>query len=150
MGVVGFVGLVAPHVVRGLVGGRHARGRLLGVLLISLANTIGWTMIALVQIHAGLLTALMSASYIEVARIGDSERARAGCVPDRPKPIHARMNTAIKMRSRDRPDDTSATTAWAGRCEFRPRKWGRWCTPRLPTPRRRFVLNQQLNQQLER
>lgn len=67
VGVIGFVGLVAPHMTRALVGSRHSRvlpvAALLGALLISLADTIGRTVIAPAQIPAGLLTAMIGTPY---------------------------------------------------------------------------------------
>lgn len=67
IGVVGFVGLVAPHLARALVGARHARvlpvAVLLGALLVSVADTIGRSVIAPAQIPAGLVTALIGAPY---------------------------------------------------------------------------------------
>jgi ferric hydroxamate transport system permease protein len=67
VGVVGFVGLVAPHVARALVGGRHRRvlpvATLLGALLVSLADTLGRTVIAPAQIPAGLVTAMIGTPY---------------------------------------------------------------------------------------
>ena len=67
IGVVGFVGLVAPHAARALVGGRHARvlpvAILLGALLVSLADTLGRTAIAPAQVPAGLVTALLGTPY---------------------------------------------------------------------------------------
>ncbi len=67
IGVVAFVGLVAPHAARVLVGGRHARvlpvAALLGAVLVSLADTIGRTVIAPAQIPAGLGTALLGTPY---------------------------------------------------------------------------------------
>jgi iron complex transport system permease protein len=67
IGVVGFVGLVAPHAARALVGGRHARilpvAALLGAILVSLADSLGRTLLAPAQIPAGLLTALIGAPY---------------------------------------------------------------------------------------
>lgn len=67
VGVIGFVGLVAPHITRVLVGARHSRvlpvAALLGALLVSLADTIGRTIIAPAQIPAGLLTALIGTPY---------------------------------------------------------------------------------------
>lgn len=67
MGVVVFVGLVAPHVARGLVGGRHVRvipaAALLGALMVSVADTLGRTVIAPAQVPAGLVTALIGAPY---------------------------------------------------------------------------------------
>jgi iron complex transport system permease protein len=67
IGVVGFVGLVAPHAARALVGGRHVRilpvAALLGAILVSLADSIGRTVLAPAQIPAGLLTAVIGAPY---------------------------------------------------------------------------------------
>jgi ferric hydroxamate transport system permease protein len=67
VGVVGFVGLVAPHVARALVGGRHGRvlpvATLIGAVLVSLADTVGRTVIAPAQIPAGLVTALIGTPY---------------------------------------------------------------------------------------
>ncbi len=67
IGVVGFVGLIAPHLARSLVGSRHSRvipvAVLLGALLVSLADTLGRTVIAPAQIPAGLLTSLIGAPY---------------------------------------------------------------------------------------
>jgi len=67
IGVVGFVGLVAPHAARALVGGRNARvlpvAALLGALLVSLADTLGRTVIAPAQLPAGLVTALIGTPY---------------------------------------------------------------------------------------
>ncbi|SDE52301.1 iron ABC transporter permease [Glycomyces harbinensis] len=67
VGVIGFVGLVAPHLARGLVGSRHTRvlpvSILLGVLLVSLADTLGRTVIAPAQIPAGLVCALIGTPY---------------------------------------------------------------------------------------
>ncbi|MFK3984434.1 iron ABC transporter permease [Micromonospora sp. NPDC050397] len=67
VGVIGFVGLVAPHIARALVGGRHARvlpvAALTGAILVSLADTVGRTVIAPAQIPAGLVTAMIGAPY---------------------------------------------------------------------------------------
>ncbi|MEO3928724.1 iron ABC transporter permease [Micromonosporaceae bacterium B7E4] len=67
VGVIGFVGLVAPHIARALVGGRHARmlpvAALVGAILVSLADTLGRTLIAPAQIPAGLVTAMVGAPY---------------------------------------------------------------------------------------
>jgi ABC-type Fe3+-siderophore transport system permease subunit len=67
VGVVGFVGLVAPHAARALVGGRHTRvlpvAMLLGAILVSLADTIGRSVIAPAQIPAGLMTAMLGTPY---------------------------------------------------------------------------------------
>ncbi|GAB3645129.1 iron ABC transporter permease [Glycomyces tarimensis] len=67
VGVIGFVGLVAPHLARGLVGSRHTRAVpvaiLLGTLLVSIADTVGRTVIAPAQIPAGLMCALIGTPY---------------------------------------------------------------------------------------
>ncbi|HEX2143355.1 MAG TPA: iron chelate uptake ABC transporter family permease subunit, partial [Glycomyces sp.] len=67
VGVIGFVGLVAPHLARALVGSRHTRvlpvAVLLGVLLVSLSDTLGRTVIAPAQIPAGLVCALIGTPY---------------------------------------------------------------------------------------
>lgn len=67
VGVIGFVGLVAPHLARGLVGSRSHRtlpvAILLGILLVSAADTVGRTVIAPAQIPAGLVTALIGTPY---------------------------------------------------------------------------------------
>lgn len=67
VGVIGFVGLVAPHLARALVGSRHTRvlpvSILIGVLLVSLSDTLGRTVIAPAQIPAGLVCALIGTPY---------------------------------------------------------------------------------------
>ncbi|MFI7113904.1 iron ABC transporter permease [Nonomuraea sp. NPDC050227] len=67
VGVVGFVGLVAPHAARALVGGRHVRllpaAAVLGAVLVSLADTLGRTVIAPAQVPAGLVTSLLGTPY---------------------------------------------------------------------------------------
>ncbi|WP_433047811.1 iron ABC transporter permease [Dactylosporangium sp. CS-033363] len=67
IGVVSFVGLVAPHMARALVGARHGRivpvAMVLGALLVSVADTLGRTLIAPSQIPAGLMMALVGAPY---------------------------------------------------------------------------------------
>jgi iron complex transport system permease protein len=67
VGVVGFVGLVAPHLARRLVGAAHRRvvpvAVLLGAVLVSVADTIGRTIIAPGQLPVGLVTALVGTPY---------------------------------------------------------------------------------------
>ncbi len=67
VGVVAFVGLVAPHMARALVGGRHARSvpvaLLLGAVLLGAADLIGRTVIAPAQVPAGLVVAMIGAPY---------------------------------------------------------------------------------------
>ncbi|RBM21514.1 ABC transporter permease [Prauserella sp. PE36] len=67
VGVISFVGLVAPHAARAIVGRRHSRAlpvaALLGGLLVCVADTIGRTVIAPDQLPAGLMTAVFGAPY---------------------------------------------------------------------------------------
>jgi ABC-type Fe3+-siderophore transport system permease subunit len=67
VGVIAFVGLIAPHAARALVGARHVRvlpvAALIGALLVSVADTLGRTVIAPGQLPAGLLTALVGTPY---------------------------------------------------------------------------------------
>ncbi len=67
VGVIGFVGLVAPHAARLLAGSRHRvvlpLAALLGALLTCVADTLGRTVIAPGQLPAGLLTAAVGAPY---------------------------------------------------------------------------------------
>ncbi|AOS64569.1 iron complex transport system permease protein [Actinoalloteichus hymeniacidonis] len=67
VGVISFVGLVAPHAARAIVGRRHSRAlpvaALLGGILVCAADTIGRTVIAPGQLPAGLMTALIGAPY---------------------------------------------------------------------------------------
>ena len=67
VGTVGFVGLVAPHLARTLVGARHGRvipvAMALGGLLVLVADTLGRTVIAPSQLPAGLMIALVGAPY---------------------------------------------------------------------------------------
>jgi iron complex transport system permease protein len=67
VGVIAFVGLVAPHAARAMVGRRHGRAlpvaALLGGILVCVADTIGRTVIAPGQLPAGLMTAIIGAPY---------------------------------------------------------------------------------------
>ncbi|GAA1940254.1 iron ABC transporter permease [Nocardioides hwasunensis] len=67
VGVVGFVGLVAPHAARGLVGGRNARvvpvAVLIGAALLASADAIGRTALAPAELPAGLVVALVGGPY---------------------------------------------------------------------------------------
>ncbi|WP_306232806.1 iron ABC transporter permease [Agrococcus beijingensis] len=67
IGVVAFVGLVAPHAARAIVGARHRAllplAALLGGTLTLLADTLGRTLIAPAQLPAGVMTALVGIPY---------------------------------------------------------------------------------------
>ncbi|MEV0112870.1 iron ABC transporter permease [Streptomyces sp. NPDC050844] len=66
-GTIGFVGLVAPHAARALVGRRHVRvlpvAMLLGAALVGVADLLGRTLIAPAQLGAGLMTAVVGTPY---------------------------------------------------------------------------------------
>lgn len=67
VGLIGFVGLIAPHVARRLVGYGHAKvipaAALTGGLLVMSADFAGRTVIAPAQLPAGLITALIGAPF---------------------------------------------------------------------------------------
>ncbi|MFD1885482.1 iron ABC transporter permease [Paenibacillus wenxiniae] len=67
VGTVGFIGLIAPHMVR-LLTGHHLRqamflSALTGALMLVLADTIGRTVIAPAEVPSGLLIALIGTPY---------------------------------------------------------------------------------------
>lgn len=66
-GPIGFVGLIAPHIARRIAGPEHARhvpvAVLTGGALVLAADLLGRTMIAPVQLPAGLMTALIGAPF---------------------------------------------------------------------------------------
>ncbi|KUM69945.1 iron ABC transporter permease [Streptomyces curacoi] len=66
-GTIGFVGLVAPHAARALVGRQHSRvvpvAVLLGAVLVCTADLVGRTVIAPAQLGAGLMTAVIGTPY---------------------------------------------------------------------------------------
>ncbi len=66
-GLIGFVGLVAPHMARRLVGPAHARlipvSALIGASLVMAADLVGRTVLAPAQLPAGIVTALIGAPF---------------------------------------------------------------------------------------
>lgn len=66
-GTIGFVGLIAPHIARRLVGGRNLTSLIaaavIGVLLMLVADTIGRGLAAPLEIPAGLVTAVIGGPY---------------------------------------------------------------------------------------
>jgi iron complex transport system permease protein len=66
-GIIGFVGLVAPHIARWLVGAGHARmipvSVLLGAVLLVAADTAARTLLAATEIPVGILTAALGGPY---------------------------------------------------------------------------------------
>jgi ABC-type Fe3+-siderophore transport system permease subunit len=66
-GTVGFVGLVAPHIARRLVGSKHSAylpvAALLGTLMMLVADTIARGLIPPLEIPSGLVTSIIGAPY---------------------------------------------------------------------------------------
>ncbi|MGX2949286.1 Fe(3+) dicitrate ABC transporter permease subunit FecD [Ursidibacter sp. B-7004-1] len=66
-GPIAFLGLVAPHLARHLVGGRHRRllpaALLLGAILLLLSDILARIIAPPVEIPAGILTAILGAPY---------------------------------------------------------------------------------------
>lgn len=66
-GILGFVGLLAPHLARLLVGAKHGRmlpiSMLLGALLVLAADTLGRALLPPLEVPAGIFTTLVGAPY---------------------------------------------------------------------------------------
>lgn len=66
-GAIGFIGLVAPHMVRLAVGPRHRlllpASALLGALLLTLADTVARVIVAPAELPIGILTALLGVPF---------------------------------------------------------------------------------------
>lgn len=66
-GIIGFVGLVAPHIVRLLIGPSHRRllpaAALAGALLVSLADTAARTVAAPIELPIGVITSLIGGPF---------------------------------------------------------------------------------------
>lgn len=71
VGPVAFVGLMAPHGARLICRGGHRRllvvAAILGAVLLGLADVVGRTLLAPVEIPVGLVTAMLGAPYILLA-----------------------------------------------------------------------------------
>jgi iron complex transport system permease protein len=67
VGTISFVGLVAPHIARVLVGSRHRQlvplAALFGALLVAVADTLGRIVVAPAEIPSGLVTAAIGTPY---------------------------------------------------------------------------------------
>ena len=77
-GTIGFVGLIAPHAARLLVGAEHARlipaSALMGALLLLVADDVARTALAPLELPAGVLTAALGGPfflYLLKTRQGD-------------------------------------------------------------------------------
>ncbi len=66
-GIIGFVGLIAPHLARMLFGARHVRlipaSMLLGALLLLLADGLARTIMAPIELPVGVFTALLGGPF---------------------------------------------------------------------------------------
>lgn len=66
-GMIGFIGLVMPHLARMLAGADHRklliRSALLGSILLPLADTVARTIVAPAELPIGVLTALLGAPF---------------------------------------------------------------------------------------
>jgi iron complex transport system permease protein len=66
-GIIGFVGLIVPHIARRMGGGSHVRliplSALLGGLLMLLADSLARTVMAPVELPVGILMALIGAPF---------------------------------------------------------------------------------------
>ncbi|HMP76251.1 MAG TPA: iron ABC transporter permease [Kiritimatiellia bacterium] len=80
-GLIGFVGLVAPHIVRLLSGPDHRRlipaSALLGAALLPLADIFSRTVAAPVELPIGLVTALLGAPFFLYLLIREQRREAA-------------------------------------------------------------------------
>lgn len=67
VGVMGFIGLMAPHIARRLVGGSHRLmlpvAALVGMLLVVLADAVGRAIAPPIEVSAGILAALIGAPF---------------------------------------------------------------------------------------
>ncbi|UHA75970.1 iron chelate uptake ABC transporter family permease subunit [Paenibacillus sp. 481] len=67
VGAIGFIGLIAPHMARRLVGAKHGIlmpvAGLIGAILVLTADTLGRAIIPPVEFPAGLITAAIGAPY---------------------------------------------------------------------------------------
>jgi len=66
-GLIGFVGLIVPHAMRGLVGPDHRRlipaATLAGGLFLTLCDTLARTLVAPIEIPVGVITALVGGPF---------------------------------------------------------------------------------------
>jgi iron complex transport system permease protein len=66
-GIIGFAGLIVPHIARRFVGGAHARliplCAAMGGLLVLLADDLARTVMAPVELPVGILMALLGAPF---------------------------------------------------------------------------------------
>lgn len=80
VGTISFVGLVAPHIARLIIGYRHRQllliTAILGGILVTIADTLGRVILAPKEIPAGLVTALIGTPYFLWLLYNDSARKK--------------------------------------------------------------------------
>jgi len=66
-GIIGFVGLIAPHIIRLIVGPDHRRllpsSALLGAIFLMVCDTLARTLLAPTEIPVGILTAFTGVPF---------------------------------------------------------------------------------------
>lgn len=77
VGVIGFIGLIVPHIARMLMGSEHKRlipfSALMGATILLVADTIGRTMIAPYEIPVGVITTVFGGPFFLYLLRKDSE-----------------------------------------------------------------------------
>ena len=77
-GIIGFVGLVIPHITRGVVGGNHKKvipvAILLGAIFLVITDTLTRTVISSQEIPIGVITSLFGAPFFLSMLRGKSYR----------------------------------------------------------------------------
>ena len=77
-GIIGFVGLVIPHITRGVVGGNHKKvipvAILLGAIFLVITDTLTRTVISSQEIPIGVITSLLGAPFFLSMLRGKSYR----------------------------------------------------------------------------
>ncbi|MGD7045852.1 FecCD family ABC transporter permease [Jeotgalibacillus proteolyticus] len=80
VGMIGFVGLISPHITRQLVGSQHRyllpAAALVGAVLLLLADTIGRSVLQPLEIPAGIVTSLLGAPYFLYLLYRESKMGR--------------------------------------------------------------------------
>ena len=80
VGVLGFVGLMAPHIARRLIGGTHRAvlpvAMLLGAFLVVLADAAGRALFPPIEVSAGILTAMFGAPFFIFLLLTQKTQAR--------------------------------------------------------------------------
>lgn len=66
-GTIGFVGLIAPHIARQLVGGNYQGlipvAGILGAMMVAISDLLGRVVFAPIEIPCGIVTAVIGAPY---------------------------------------------------------------------------------------